>query len=74
VTEFCPADWSGHHGVTPQQAMDFMKVALPTMDKLDYVQRYSWFSASPDSAALGASALFSKDGSLTDLGKLYASL
>ena len=74
VTEFAPADWSGHHGITPQQAADFMRVALPGMDRLDYVQRYSWFSASPDDAALGASALFGKDGSLTDLGRLYASL
>lgn len=74
VTEFSPADWSGHHPVTPQQAMDFMKVALPAMDKLDYVQRYSWYSASSDDKALGAGALFNKDGSLTDLGKLYASL
>ncbi len=74
VTEFAPADWSGHRGITPQQSADFMKVVLPAMDKLDYVQRYAWFSASPDDAALGASALFNKDGSLTDLGKLYASL
>lgn len=74
VTEFAPADWSGHHGVSPQQAANFMRVALPGMDKLGYVQRYSWYSASPDDAALGASALFNKDGSLTDLGRLYASL
>ena len=51
-----------------------MRVVLPAMDKLDYVQRYAWYSASPDDAALGASALFQKDGSLTDLGRLYASL
>ncbi len=74
ITEFCPADWSGHRGISPQQAADFMKVALPAMDKLDYVQRYAWFSASPKDAALGASALFKDDGSLTDLGRLYASL
>ena len=74
ITEFAPADWSGHHGVTPQQSADFMRVVLPAMDKLDYVQRYAWYSASSDDAALGASALFNKDGSLTDLGRLYASL
>jgi hypothetical protein len=74
VTEFSPADWSGQHPITPQQDMDFMKVALPAMDKLPYVERYSWFSASTDSPALGSGALFNKDQSLTDLGKLYASL
>jgi hypothetical protein len=74
VTEFCPADWSGQHPVTPQQTMDFMKVVVPAMDEMPYVQRYSWFSAAPDDKALGSGALFNKDGSLTDLGKLYASL
>jgi len=74
VTEFAPADWSGHRGITPKMAADFMRVALPGMNKLDYVQRYSWYSASPDAAALGAAALFNKDDSLTDLGRLYASL
>lgn len=74
VTEFCPADWSGKRGISPQQVADFMRVVLPEMNKRDYVERYAWFSASPDDAALGASALFAKDGSLTELGKLYASL
>lgn len=74
VTEFAPADWSGHHGVSTKQAADFMRAALPGMDRLGYVQRYAWYSASPDDAALGASALFNKDGSLTDLGRLYVSL
>jgi hypothetical protein len=74
ITEFAPADWSGHHGITPEQSAAFMKIVLPAMDKLPYVQRYAWFSAAPEDAALGASALFQKDGSLTDLGRLYASL
>ncbi len=72
VTEFAPADWSGKRGVSPAQSAAFMKTVLPAMDKLNYVQRYAWFSAWPDDAALGASALLNKDGSLTDLGKLYA--
>lgn len=74
VTEFCPADWSGKRGVSPKQVADFMRVVLPEMNRRDYVQRYAWFSASPDDAALGAGALFAKDGSLTELGRLYASL
>ena len=44
------------------------------INKVDSVPRHAWFSASPDDGALGASALFNKDGSLTDLGLLYASL
>lgn len=74
VTEFCPADWSGKRGVSPKQAADFMRAVLPEMNRRGYVRRYAWFSASPDDAALGAGALFAKDGSLTALGKLYASL
>ena len=78
ITEFCPADWSAGpnhpNRITPQMAADFMRVALPAMNKLDYVQRYSWYSAEPGDGALGSGALFNKDGSLTDLGHLYASL
>lgn len=78
VTEFAPADWSAGPGhpsrITPQQTEDFMRAVLPAMDKLDYVQRYSWFSGSPGDNPLGSAALFNPDGSLTDLGRLYASL
>ena len=73
ITEFAPADWSGKRGISPKQSADFLRVVLPALDKLDYVQRYAWYSATPDDAALGASALFNKDGTLTDLGRLYAS-
>ena len=72
VTEFAPADWSGHRGVSPQQAADFLRAVLPAMNKLDYVQRYSWYSADAGDAALGAGALFNADGTLTSLGRLYA--
>jgi hypothetical protein len=58
---------------TPQQVADFMRVVIPELEKRDYVQRYAWFPSNPNSKRLGASALFNADGSLTDLGKLYAS-
>lgn len=58
---------------TPDQAAAFMQAVLPALDKLPYVQRYAWFPSDPHSKALGASALFNDDGSLTPLGKLYAS-
>ncbi len=77
VTEFAPADWNtspGHpNRWTAAQVAAFMRVALPEMNRRDYVQRYAWYSASPDDAALGTSALLNKNGTLTDLGKLYAS-
>lgn len=58
---------------TPEQTEDFMRTVIPGLEKRDYVQRYAWFPASPTSKHLGSSALFNDDGSLTDLGKLYAS-
>jgi hypothetical protein len=72
ISEFAPADWSGHHGVSAQQAYDFMRQVIPVLNQLSYVARYSWFSADTSDAALGQSALFNKDGSLTALGQLYA--
>ena len=76
ITEFCPGDWSAGpnhpNRYTAQQVADFMKVVLPAMNKLPYVQRYSWYSAGVDDYALGKGALFNKDGSLTDLGHIYA--
>lgn len=74
VTEFAPADWSGNHGVTVQQTMDFMRIALPEMNKRDYVQRYAWFSAGTGDSVLANSALVNDDGTLTDLGRLYGRL
>lgn len=72
ITEFAPADWSGQHGISAQQAADFMRQVIPQLNQRSYVQRYSWFSASTGDAALGQSALFNNDRSLTELGKLYA--
>jgi len=74
ITEFAPADWSGNHGISPQQAQDFMRQVVPELNNRWYVQRYAWFSAGTGDRALGQSALFHDDGSLTDLGRLYSRL
>lgn len=76
VTEFAPADWSATSPaaskVTKAMALTFMQQILPALEKLEYVERYSWFSASPESAALGNSALFDANGKLTQLGDYYS--
>jgi hypothetical protein len=76
ITEFAVADWkaraSGVSRFTPEQALSFMSAVLPALERLDYVERYAWFSASPDNPALGHSTLFHRDGSLTPLGRSYA--
>jgi len=77
ITEFAVADWNTGpthpNQYTPAQVAAFMKVVLPALEKTDYVQRYSWFCSVPEDGALGPSALVTKDGSLTELGRLYAS-
>ena len=45
---------------------------LPMLDKLDHVERYAWFTSRDDNAALHTSQLIKDDGTLTELGKVYA--
>lgn len=76
ITEFAVGDWhakkNGHNKYSSAQVQAFMKVVLPALDKLPWVQRYAWFPANQSSMALGTSALFKPNGSLTELGKIYA--
>ena len=65
LTEF---SCDGTHSVADQTA--YMQKAVPYLEANAHVARYSWFSASPIPNAL----LENTDGSLTDLGKTYASL
>ena len=76
ITEFGVGDWQAktvkenNHSV--RDIKDFMKAVLPKLDRLKYVHRYAWFPSSPDDPHLGTSALFNADGSLTELGEVYA--
>ncbi|MGJ8649689.1 MAG: glycoside hydrolase family protein [Opitutaceae bacterium] len=77
ITEFAVGDWNAKSAAenrhSPQKVLRFMQEVLPRLDELDYVERYCWFPAGESNAALGTSALFRKDGSLTPLGKFYKS-
>ncbi|HEY4109155.1 MAG TPA: glycosyl hydrolase [Puia sp.] len=76
ITEFATADWNATttatNHYTAADALGFMQRLLPKLDALPYVQRYSWFSGDPTSAALWPSALIGTDGKLTALGQWYA--
>ena len=76
ITEFCPADWRAKsrnkNYLKPEKVAEFMKEALPRLDALPFVEKYTWFSAHPDDRALGPSSLLHRDGTLTELGKVYA--
>lgn len=76
LTEFCPADWGankkGKNAHSPKQVKEFMLEVLPMLDELDFVERYAWFSCHDDNLALHTSQLIKDDGTLTELGKVYA--
>jgi hypothetical protein len=76
LTEFAPADWSAKtlkdNENSPKDVLRFMKKALPKLDKLEFLERYAWFSSETTHPKLGSSALFEEDGTLTPLGEAYA--
>lgn len=75
LTEFAVGDWSANtpeeNKHSPLVVRNFMKDALPMLDKLEFVERYAWFSAKLSNPALTSSALYDDDGNLTQLGMLY---
>lgn len=76
LTEFCPADWdarkTGNNKHSPETVKKFMLEVLPLLDELDFVERYAWFTCRDDNLALHTSQLIRNDGTLTELGKVYA--
>lgn len=78
LTEFAVGDWQAKspekNRHTPETVLKFMEAVLPRLQRLDFVERYAWFSAGTASAPLGTSALFNDDGTLTRLGERYRDL
>lgn len=75
VTEFAVADWNHKfppHGYSVNATMTFMKDAMIGLEKRSYVQRYTWKTRSTTDPAMGNSALYNADGSLTALGVFYS--
>jgi hypothetical protein len=76
ITEFATADWNAAsmqaNVYKASDALGFMQRLLPKLEGLSFIQRYSWFSGSPTSAALWPSALVDVNGNLTTLGAWYA--
>ena len=78
ITEFACGDWEAksvaQNRHKPELVLKFMKEVLPRLEKCSFVERYAWFPAGAESAALGTSALFNKAGELTPLGTFYQSV
>ena len=75
ITEFAVGDWEAKSAAEnrhkPDVVLRFMEEVLPQLERLDFVERYAWFSAKPDRGPLGTSALFDAEGKLTRLGECY---
>lgn len=75
ITEFAVGDWQAktraEHRYKPDQIVRFMRELLPRLNEMKIIERYAWFPAKPDNRALGSSALFNTDGSLTEVGETY---
>lgn len=78
ITELGVGDWEAKtradNRYQPEQIIKFMEQALPRLDQCEFVERYAWFPAKPNNAALGPCALFNEDGSLTPVGQAYRSV
>jgi hypothetical protein len=67
LTEFNCGD--GSKNASAAKHLAYMKEALPLLESLDYVERYSWMST--QNTKVPGCALVSPDGQLTTLGEYY---
>ncbi len=79
VTEFSPANWRTEGDFTrnrhtPARVLAFAKEVLPWMEQQDWIAGYSWYSFQIHQPQGYTSTLFFEDGSLTALGRYYASI
>jgi len=78
ITELGVGDWEAktraENRYQPDEIVKFLEQLLPRLDQCEFIERYAWFPAKPDNAALGPCALFNEDGSLTPVGQAYRSV
>ena len=78
ITEFAVADWGASrqrpNAYSQAAVVGFLRVVIPVLDRLGYVQCYAWYPYGGTSrfTALGCSGLFDKKGNLTAVGRAYA--
>jgi hypothetical protein len=79
ITEIGALDiraWGEHMHATPTapRASAYMRTLLPMLNRLPFVERYAWFT---DACSAGSgcpySALYTRAGRLTGLGRIYRS-
>ena len=79
ITEFSTANWHTdgdftRNRHTPARVMAFAKEVLPWIEEQDWILGYAWYSFRIHEPQGYTSSLFFEDGSLTALGRYYASI
>lgn len=78
VTEFALADWTAKkvadNKISKAATLKFMKEALYWLETQSWITGYAWFSFDASDPVGTNSALFTENGTLTTLGKFYASV
>jgi hypothetical protein len=78
VTEFALADWTAKkvsdNKISKADTLKFMKEALYWLETQSWIVGYAWFSFEATHPAGTNSALYNETGTLTTLGKFYASV
>jgi hypothetical protein len=78
ITEFAVADWqaktASENRFKVDQVAAFVSEALPRLEAMDTVERYSWFTGGVSGGPLASSQLFHPDGSLTPVGEAYRAI
>jgi hypothetical protein len=78
ITEFAVKEkikYANHPHYTPDDVLRFLQIVLPGLESRPYVERFAWWGlgvANPE--ALKSSRFFEDDGSLTEVGRYYASI
>ena len=76
ITEFAVADWAGKYpgGYDINLVKTFIQEACAGLDARDFVERYTWKTRTLSDPKLGTSSIFFDDGTLTELGQIYAAI
>jgi hypothetical protein len=74
ITEFAVADWDAktadENKHSEDDVLDFMKIVLPKLEELSYIEKYAWFDGRR--APYITSSLYDENLKLTKVGEFYS--
>ena len=78
LTEFAVADWqattTAENRFSKEQVLAFARQAIPWLEETEWIAGYAWFPFEITLAQGTSSALWDESGTLTALGRYYASV